>query len=648
MGAGYTALRTLFTNISTAIKSKKPTKAITNLDINALLLRKTGKQIAPNELDSWMTYISNYGWYRGEDAYNYFFLIPDGLTDTYNRDLGAGIFFIATTNGTGIQEGTFTAEYMKDVFDRDFVRFTNHTGSTVSMTGLDTFYYSSGSKKYFTKSWGQITVYNNNTRDVYITMAIDKGYQPSDCLFFNNDISDVPIDAQDFPEEILNLDVGYPRPDYFEETKAQILADFPDITSCYSDGAWDTIKNKYLSIPNSSLVAVQMRDRTFWDMHYLVGVYDSKYTLVDSFDGSYGSRSYNWALFPNTGKQNYACCLYDSYDYTSNFRVYGSENTFLGTYFSSYDYIKKVDYHRVIPDTSKSLNNLFTAIADAIRVKKGNQSLITAANFPTEIGTLYKDILSAKDMNSWTIDGTVTVTYSNKINDIEYSNSSGTVFTSFNDLYTYLNNTYSNIYAGFNVSDLEANANYNSATNPYKVYILDQQGSSSCFLNIFVLSATDTMELNGNILSSNRSSVKDLCVGYNGREYINQNSVNLPFDFGSSYANSLIELTVDTSYVADKSISTTLTVVSGKNYSFQFEGCSPTGFTADTNQVSIVSGSNTVTQTFNNTQTSTYSSYTMNFTADGTSATITFDLSKMVNGSNVELLIKDMKVYKLT
>ena len=151
MGAGYTALRTLFTNISSEIKSKKPTKAITNLDINALLLRKTGKQIKPNELDYWMNYISNYGWYRGDDAYNYFFLIPDGITDTYDRDLGAGMYFIAATNGAGIQEGTFTAEYKKDAFDRDFVRFTNHTGSTVSMTGLDTFYYSSGSKKYFTK-----------------------------------------------------------------------------------------------------------------------------------------------------------------------------------------------------------------------------------------------------------------------------------------------------------------------------------------------------------------------------------------------------------------------------------------------------------------------------------------------------------------
>ena len=380
---GYAALRNLFTSVSTAIKSKKPSKATSNQEVNSLLLRKTGKQIAPNELDRWMEYISNYGFYRGQDAYNYFFLIPDGITDTYNRDLGAGIFFIATTNGTGIQEGAFTATYFKDSANRDYVRFENHTGSTVYMTGLDTFYYSSGSKKYFTKSWSQISVYNNDYRDFNITMATSKGYQPSDCLFFNNDISDIPIDAQDFPEEILNLDVGYPKPDYFEITKAQIIADFPDLSSYLSNSNWNTIKDRYLQIPNASLVVCQIREHTFWKTYLVIGVYDSKYTLTDYYDGSYGNISYGWALFPNTGKQNYTSFCFTIYK--SDDLVQNSQNTFIYFWWSSYDLQKKVDYHRTLIDTSESLKNLLTATADAIRVKKNIEGNIDAIDFPNEI-----------------------------------------------------------------------------------------------------------------------------------------------------------------------------------------------------------------------------------------------------------------------
>ena len=90
-------------------------------------------------------------------------------------------------------------------------------------------------------------------------------------------------------------------------------------------------------------------------------------------------------------------------------------------------------------------------------------------------------------------------------------------------------------------------------------------------------------------------------------------------------------------------------VTDNKKYLLSFDACSTSGFDSSSNQVIIISGNNSVSKTLDNSQSSNMKNYSIIFEADGNSATLKFDFSKIAksDGSQITLKISNISLYEL-
>lgn len=86
----------------------------------------------------------------------------------------------------------------------------------------------------------------------------------------------------------------------------------------------------------------------------------------------------------------------------------------------------------------------------------------------------------------------------------------------------------------------------------------------------------------------------------------------------------------------------------GKTYEFRFMGCTSTGFTSEGGEIKIEAGGTPILADFGNTASNVPVLHSVEFTAEGSSATITFDLSKMVQANGVTVKIGDLALYEVT
>ena len=86
----------------------------------------------------------------------------------------------------------------------------------------------------------------------------------------------------------------------------------------------------------------------------------------------------------------------------------------------------------------------------------------------------------------------------------------------------------------------------------------------------------------------------------------------------------------------------------GKTYEFRFMGCTSTGFTSEGGEIKIEAGGTPILADFGNTASNVPVLHSVEFTAEGSSATITFDLTKMVQANGVTVKIGDLALYEVT
>lgn len=259
------------------------------------------------------------------------------------------------------------------------------------------------------------------------------------------------------------------------------------------------------------------------------------------------------------------------------------------------------------------------------------------------------DILSEtdKNMTNWTIAGgdTPTITYLNEVNSIVYDNIIRTPIETLQ----YLIGTA----AGMPVTTDCANQllNFWSQHQDLVLHYLrtDGNGSSCLFTNInSYYDETDGFHIH--------TGDYDLLMYTPGVTSMTGIYITTQWDHDGIYPNRRI---IYYRYVCTYSniingisyncnVNKTLTVEDGEIYFLQFKGCSPSGFEASENQITLVSGNNTESITFDNTQTSDYSDYTIRFIADGNSANVNFDLSKIAGYNTTTLNIKDIALYKVS
>ena len=86
----------------------------------------------------------------------------------------------------------------------------------------------------------------------------------------------------------------------------------------------------------------------------------------------------------------------------------------------------------------------------------------------------------------------------------------------------------------------------------------------------------------------------------------------------------------------------------GKTYEFRFMGCTSTGFTSEGGEIKIEAGGTPILADFGNTASNVPVLHSVEFTAEGSSATISFDLTKMVQANGVTVKIGDLALYEVT
>ena len=129
---------------------------------------------------------------------------------------------------------------------------------------------------------------------------------------------------------------------------------------------------------------------------------------------------------------------------------------------------------------------------------------------------------------------------------------------------------------------------------------------------------------------------------------ISEISANSSASANLGYVISSVNMFYDTFGEAfDGNIQLNIPVEAGKTYEFRFDGCSPSGFEADSDSISIVSGANTTTAQFDGTATETMGSYGIPFEAGSDTATLTFDLSQMTSSSGISLNISNLSVFEV-
>ena len=86
----------------------------------------------------------------------------------------------------------------------------------------------------------------------------------------------------------------------------------------------------------------------------------------------------------------------------------------------------------------------------------------------------------------------------------------------------------------------------------------------------------------------------------------------------------------------------------GKTYEFRFMGCTSTGFTSEGGEIKIEAGGTPILADFGNTASNVPVLHSVEFMAEGSSATISFDLTKMVQANGVTVKIGDLALYEVT
>lgn len=319
------------------------------------------------------------------------------------------------------------------------------------------------------------------------------------------------------------------------------------------------------------------------------------------------------------------------------------------------------EFAKIIRGGTGSLSNqysyksVFKDVANAIRSLTGSTALIKASDMPETILNIpYRDLISEtnKNMNNWTVTGNVTITYADGENVVEYQNEGSS------DVDRMTADFISKFGITPNATLMQNICNFweqNHTTYPY--LILRRLSSDTAYDGgvMFMQNQAGTNSypqwvVSGTMTYSNQDLYGPGCYC---RAFWNQTDLQLigPKTHNTTYQQAETiyykynEFHMDPiSFTGDAQLS--VSVENGKTYRVEFDACSPSGFNADTNQITVTSGSNVVSETFDNTQTSTYSDYDIQFTADGSTAVIKFDFSKMVNSSDIELNIKDISMYE--
>ena len=96
-------------------------------------------------------------------------------------------------------------------------------------------------------------------------------------------------------------------------------------------------------------------------------------------------------------------------------------------------------------------------------------------------------------------------------------------------------------------------------------------------------------------------------------------------------------------------VSLTVQTEMGGHYEFRFMGCTSTGFTSEGGEIKIEAGGGTpILADFGNAASEVPVLHSVEFVAEGSSVTITFDLSKMVQANGVTVKIGSLTLYKVT
>ena len=276
------------------------------------------------------------------------------------------------------------------------------------------------------------------------------------------------------------------------------------------------------------------------------------------------------------------------------------------------------------------------------------------------------DIVTAsqKNMNNWTVDGDVTITFSDGENTVDYENGGGSYVGPDGNTYKYylyMQNTYAGNgpysfwcnYPFVASKEQLIGERYRLITGITYDGVQDKFGIGSLGTKRGTKNF-DFTYVAGDYVTG--KPAKSSLIGYYGNEqnFPYEWSINLTAQEIANFNIPLFDTNAEAlAYVQQSIISfdgyaeLSLSVTDTKQYILTFEACSTTGFNAETDQIIVTSGANVVTETFNNTQTETLKKYIIMFIADGNIATVKFDFSKMVNSSDIELIISDVSLFEL-
>lgn len=271
---------------------------------------------------------------------------------------------------------------------------------------------------------------------------------------------------------------------------------------------------------------------------------------------------------------------------------------------------------------------------------------------------LNSDIITTtqKDINNWIIDGDKTITYLNNINNISFVNEdSGGSYTAPNGKsYKYkitsvnVNNFWYTVYSNYKICFCEK---FKNNGNYYPVgYIRDGLIGTITSKSYYEGCTWVYVYPEGLTYSD---SLNYLIFWHDEQTPMYNNS------FGcTTTANPTIPV-FDTEEEALEYIDTPdptpgysqiqLSVTDNKKYLLSFDACSTSGFDSSSDQVIITSGNNSVSKTLDNSQSSNMKNYSIIFEADGNSATLKFDFSKIAksDGSQITLKISNISLYEL-
>lgn len=280
-------------------------------------------------------------------------------------------------------------------------------------------------------------------------------------------------------------------------------------------------------------------------------------------------------------------------------------------------------------------------ISGILKGRKLSDNIITAQN---------------KNLNNWTVDQNVDITFANNINTIIYQSSSG--IPTYDQIKSTMgiNTSYDNYKAFYDGIINDSNTKF--GINNYCLMSENSYSTTADYCFFLAYNKDFTMQLLQNGTFNNISYKRayfpngveqnyDNIIGYVDRAYSN-NYMRLQYPFFFYNIDKSVSKTVFWKPLINYHADLSVTVENGKDYLLTFDACSPSGFNIDTNQIIVTSGNNIVTETFDNTQSSILNKHIVLFTAGDTSATIKFDFAKMINGNNqIELNIGNLGLYKL-